>query len=346
LEGWIAGMKNSEEVTIYSGVARFMKKTAGLFIITALLLLASIAIPAHAWWDQGHEIVASIAWEKMDPSTQDKLRALGFDETRFMNAACLADDIKNETNAATHYVNWVYDNSGKTQKTMLTGDLLTAIPALVQIIDNNSRDIVSIKFLTHLIGDLHCPMHNIAYMQNGESDLGGNKFYITLPSGDRVKLHAYWDGLPSEIALTHCKNAGVPYEVKKCWNRETYVNYLAKTGDTYSDEKFENNLYDRRFCQYNGLISTGRKLVEKANISKENVNPANIASLVNKWSYNESYQLACRAYHQDMDINKPFMNSGDVISPEYAKQANKEARLRLVLAGYRLASILDAIFSN
>src|SRR5262249_476652 len=55
----------------------------------------------------------------------------------------------------------------------------------------------------HLIGDIHQPLHNVAYFSNDpeflEGDLGGNKFGVRI-NGRKWKLHTYWDDLLGEDA--------------------------------------------------------------------------------------------------------------------------------------------------
>ena len=53
----------------------------------------------------------------------------------------------------------------------------------------DSARLVSIAFIVHVVGDLHCPKH-IRY--EDEPTSGG---YDVVFRGKRVKYHAYWDGL-------------------------------------------------------------------------------------------------------------------------------------------------------
>ncbi|MCE1247675.1 MAG: S1/P1 nuclease [Firmicutes bacterium] len=322
-----------------------MKKSFITAVLIVTALIAAFTSPAFCWWDQGHEIVASIAWDNMEQSTKDRLSAIGFNQTRFINAACYPDDFKNETTAPWHYVNWIYAPDGM-HRTVLAGGILEAIPQEIRNLISDPKDFTSVKYLAHFIGDIHCPMHNISYMINGEPDLGGNKFYITLPDGNSVKLHAFWDSLPTNIMKKHCDKVGVKYLINRPMSLEKFEKKLAESGYQFTEKKYEDYLYDQRQGEFEGIISTGRMLVSKEGIKKDRVNIASPDTMVTKWSYDESYKIACSSYHQDMDIDKPFMNSSDTISPEYEKKAIKEARQRLVLAGMRLASILDAIYNN
>src|SRR5262245_36427620 len=60
---------------------------------------------------------------------------------------------------------------------------------------------VAICWLFHLIGDIHQPLHNVAYCSSAPAfqtgDRGGNKFGVRV-NGRRWNLHAYWDDLLGE----------------------------------------------------------------------------------------------------------------------------------------------------
>ncbi|MCS6851319.1 MAG: S1/P1 nuclease [Gemmataceae bacterium] len=57
---------------------------------------------------------------------------------------------------------------------------------------------VAVCWLFHLIGDIHQPLHNVAYFSDTaefrRGDQGGNLFGVKV-NGERTKLHMYWDDL-------------------------------------------------------------------------------------------------------------------------------------------------------
>jgi hypothetical protein len=60
--------------------------------------------------------------------------------------------------------------------------------------DVRSYDLV---WLIHLVGDVHQPLHATARFSSNLShgDEGGNKVEVVRATGERMKLHAYWDSL-------------------------------------------------------------------------------------------------------------------------------------------------------
>jgi hypothetical protein len=81
----------------------------------------------------------------------------------------------------------------------------------------------ALRWLTHLVGDLHQPMHlGCGYLDESvepprlvgdpalarglRSDRGGNDLLLSTPL-DRVNLHGYWDGVLSSAKLTEIESA-------------------------------------------------------------------------------------------------------------------------------------------
>ncbi|MBQ5692587.1 MAG: S1/P1 nuclease, partial [Alistipes sp.] len=71
------------------------------------------------------------------------------------------------------------------------GDVVTAINELVAELKSGKltaeQESVRLKFLIHLVGDIHAPMH-----AGRLSDLGGNLVEVKY-FGEKMKLHTLWD---------------------------------------------------------------------------------------------------------------------------------------------------------
>ena len=88
-------------------------------------------------------------------------------------------------------------------KTLIDPDLpnvLTALKSRCNDVKTRTAALedkaIAVCWISHLIGDIHQPMHNVAYFSKifPHGDLGGNKFGVR--EGDaKYKLHAYWDDL-------------------------------------------------------------------------------------------------------------------------------------------------------
>jgi hypothetical protein len=105
------------------------------------------------------------------------------------------DEIRSDSTYA-YTSTWHYANvdEGKTYETMdkePKGDVITAtLLSVSQLKNKNLPDSVRsmyLKFLIHLIGDMHCPMH-----AGRLTDRGGNGFPVKWKGTD-TNLHSLWD---------------------------------------------------------------------------------------------------------------------------------------------------------
>lgn len=161
----------------------------------ALTLLTSSA--AFAWGPTGHRAVGEIATKFLHIDAL--VRA-----NKILKGASLArvstwpDEIRSEPTTYSHTYVWHYttwqtdahDHSGETE-TNTTGFLLKSINEHLAVLKDPAADddkkAFSLKFLVHLIGDLHQPLH----VGNG-TDQGGN-FCKVVFQGKPTNLHALWD---------------------------------------------------------------------------------------------------------------------------------------------------------
>src|SRR5207248_1080686 len=90
-------------------------------------------------------------------------------------------------------------------KTLISPDLTNILCALKQRAnDLQTRTAaaedraVAVCWIFHLVGDIHQPLHNVAYFSSDpafvEGDRGGNKFGVRA-DGRKWNLHAFWDDL-------------------------------------------------------------------------------------------------------------------------------------------------------
>ncbi|MCD8186498.1 MAG: S1/P1 nuclease [Rikenellaceae bacterium] len=91
-----------------------------------------------------------------------------------------------------HYANVDEQHTYRTMPKAETGDVVTAVELVMEKLMNrdqlnDSLETLYVKFLVHLVGDMHCPMH-----AGRRSDLGGNRFSIRW-FGNPTNLHSLWD---------------------------------------------------------------------------------------------------------------------------------------------------------
>jgi hypothetical protein len=164
-------------------------------VAVALMLALPAPAPAPSWYDFGHRIVARIAEQRLTPHTAHAVRDILGGQS-LADASVWADNIKQYRRDANllHYVNiplsaTVYDpgrdcKGGKCIIAAIAGDTQVLASPSASPLDRAE----ALRFLVHLMGDLHQPLH-VA----DNSDRGGNRRTVYL-LGDSMNLHEAWDG--------------------------------------------------------------------------------------------------------------------------------------------------------
>jgi nuclease S1 len=163
----------------------------------SLLLLALLILPGHAWswgFDQ-HKVIARIAEARLTPKTRKEIENILGPNTSLSNVAVWADMVKDARphTRPWHYINYPLELDEPDYDVMNTpeGNVLYAITTQIALLKNprSDREIRedALKFLVHLVGDIHQPLHcGIA------KDRGGNTIQVILM--ERLSnLHAIWD---------------------------------------------------------------------------------------------------------------------------------------------------------
>ena len=165
-----------------------MKALHSLFLAAALApALLSASAPAHAWGAQGHRLVAEVADARLNPTARaevDRLLATEPDAT-LASIAPWADQLRakdpglGRRSAGWHYVNIAEDNCHyEAPKHCRNGNcIVEALKAQSTILGDRSltdgERLQALKFVVHLVGDIHQPMH-AGYAH----DKGGNDFQL------------------------------------------------------------------------------------------------------------------------------------------------------------------------
>ncbi len=180
-------------------------------LATALLLLAPA--PARAWWDYGHQTIASIAFAEARPSTRAAVRRLlargrllgtpACPVRTVVQASVWADCVKGDRRFA-HTARWHYQNVHVCRPYALDCPDGACVSAQIERHARILRDkaaperarLEALLWVVHLVGDLHMPLH-----AGDRGDRGGNDrraSYGLIPSS----LHAIWDGHLAERAIS------------------------------------------------------------------------------------------------------------------------------------------------
>ena len=160
----------------------------------ATLLLAG-AVPAWSWGPAGHRITAQIAEKRLNPQTRRRLELLAGKGSTLASLANWADDIREERPETVrwHYINIPPDATElDPDRDCPNADCITVkareFLGIVRLgLKSQEERLDALRFLIHLMGDLHQPLH-----AGFAHDRGGNDIPIVF-HGEESNLHKLWD---------------------------------------------------------------------------------------------------------------------------------------------------------
>ncbi|SNX29180.1 S1/P1 Nuclease [Polynucleobacter meluiroseus] len=149
---------------------------------------------ALAWGIEGHQVIAAIAQENLTPRAALEVKRLLATESNatLISISTWADENKTRANAPWHYVNYP-SNSCEYITTRDCPDQACVIGALevqTRVLASNVSDekrLLALKWVTHLMGDIHQPLH-----ASHKEDRGGGTYQVQA-FGKETNLHAVWD---------------------------------------------------------------------------------------------------------------------------------------------------------
>lgn len=166
-----------------------------LFLPLVLLTALTFTASAPVFWGQiGHRTVGHIADGMLSKKAKKQVKRVLGNET-LAEVSTWMDDVKSD-NAYRYAGAWHYCTipDGMTYETAPTqegGDIIWAIEKIIKELkagDLSTEDEAkNLKFLAHLVGDIHQPLH----VGNGE-DRGGNDVKVQWFGSD-TNLHSVWD---------------------------------------------------------------------------------------------------------------------------------------------------------
>jgi hypothetical protein len=172
------------------------------FIIAAAPALVQ---PAFAWGDKGHRVAAVVAETRLTPTAREAVRSL-IGSSRLRDVAMWADNIRRDRpdTAAWHFVDIPLDRNdydpARDCAHPRTGDCVIARVAHFQRVladphRPRAERAEALRFVTHLVADLHQPLHSADNRDRGGNDVPVTFFGQVLNpySGKPWNLHAAWD---------------------------------------------------------------------------------------------------------------------------------------------------------
>lgn len=189
----------------------------------AIAFASTIYLQSFGWGQKGHDTTAYIAEQHLTEATKAACEGL-FDGRSIVYYSNWMDNASH-TPAYAHTKTWHYKNINEGQryedvKPFKTGDVVTALNEQIAVLNdtlrNNEERSLALKYVVHLMGDVHQPMHT-----GHATDLGGNKVYIK-SFGKPTNLHSLWDAAIVENAHK--------------WSYTEWQQQIDRAGDDYVKE--------------------------------------------------------------------------------------------------------------
>ncbi|HKV73616.1 MAG TPA: S1/P1 nuclease [Gemmatimonadales bacterium] len=167
-----------------------------LFALTLLSPRPAAPLPRGFWFDFGHRLVADIAARRLTPAATGAVRDLLGGQS-MADVASWADEVRGarRETAPLHYVNIPLAAAQYDSANYCPGGecIIAAIARYrAELADAQASPVErteALKFLIHLVGDLHQPLH-----VSNHGDRGGNTVDVTFYD-EAANLHKVWDGM-------------------------------------------------------------------------------------------------------------------------------------------------------
>lgn len=206
--------------------------------IIASCATVSICATAFGWGQKGHDTVAAIAESHLTEATAAAADSLlnGMSLVYWANWLDNASHTPEYAYSSTwHYKNIDIDQTYDSAPDLETGNVVTALRKNIAILQSSTTSenekALALKMLTHLMGDMHQPMH-----MGRKADRGGNRHKVKYFNRDN-NLHSVWDSSIPESAhkwsysewrdqIDRLNDLEAEYIIAgdlDSWARETYV---------------------------------------------------------------------------------------------------------------------------
>jgi len=189
-------------------IRRFARRAVLVLLCAAALRPA----PARAWGALGHEVIAEIALERMGPEARALVKAVaGEVPISSPEIATWADSHRTPRDGPWHYVNIPFGSVYQPARDCKSGDCAVAAIERERLDLARAKDpqarLVALRWLVHLVGDLHQPLH-----AGSGLDRGGNDQRVRVGKRkEPTNLHHVWDDEVVE-ALAHGRR---PHELAR-----------------------------------------------------------------------------------------------------------------------------------
>ena len=301
-----------------------------------LVLIATFALtPAEAWDSGGHELIATMAYARLNPKAQKAVTDLAREMVNpdqpydAITLACWMDDLRGNPAMPYHgmFLSWHFIDIGidpggpelsfePGDDNEMHGNVVQALKRALVVLQGGTDPYIKTKAMAcamamHLVGDIHQPLHCAtkyfySYGQERQDNGGNKEGVLNGPPGDqKFNLHAFWD---------------------TAW-RASF------------DEASGCVVLDPRFQEERG--HDPREVRALAQALERQLPPppgTDFETYIDQWA-RESNAIARDCVYPGITAtdNKKFCR----LSSEYVAKSNALAQGRLVLAAWRLAVLLN-----
>jgi hypothetical protein len=253
----------------------------------SLGLVVLVCFMLTSWGCLGHQTIGGIAERHLTPKAKAAV-AYYLDDQNLGDAGIWADEIRirpqyKNTNAWHHIslpAGLSYPEFEKKVTTLPQDNIYKALMQCEQDLCDSSKSrqekTEALKFIIHLVGDLHQPMH-----VSRAEDRNGNKIYVSF-EGKSMDLHALWDtrllehtGLTAD-QLANQWDQATPAQIKE-WQSDPLIQWL------WESYQVSTQLY-KEIAQMNSPTITKEYYQKLLSILEERIEKAGIrlAGLLNE----------------------------------------------------------------
>jgi hypothetical protein len=192
------------------------------------LLVIAAPVQAFAWGPLGHKVTAEISFRSLSPAAKVKAAEL-LENSNYNDSSLWPDFVKKKPmwkhTSPYHYadlpdgIDYFGNLSRLSPEEQKKGDALMAVLQAQEVLRSQSADNktkgTALRFILHILSDLHQPLH-----AGRTEDRGGNDIKLNWYGKD-TNLHAVWDS--GMINAAHSESfAGKPNNEQVSW----YASYL------------------------------------------------------------------------------------------------------------------------
>lgn len=174
-------------------------------VVMLACLTVLVSAPALAWGPEGHAIVADIAEAHLSPAAAAQAhQLLALERHQHLDDVSSWADAHRKAMRGTgswHYVDIPLDAAGYDAARDCRDDdcAVVKLVSFTHLLGDTSapanKRLLALKWVVHIVGDLHQPLH-----AEDNDDKGGNTFQLQY-FGKGTNLHAIWDSYIIERAL-------------------------------------------------------------------------------------------------------------------------------------------------